>query len=290
MPEGDTIHRTAARLKPALVGQTLRSFRAPRLGGDLPGPGTVVDDVEARGKYLLIHFRDGPTLETHMKMSGSWHLYRVGERWRKPARAARVILETEQGWQAVCFSAPHARLLPRKRRGPQGAGRRYGGPGHLGPDLCVEDVDRSEAVRRFVLVAGDTPIADALLDQRVCCGVGNVYKSEVLFVERIDPLTPTDAVSEKQREAVVDTAHRLLRQNLSGGPRVTTVGGSSATHAAARAWPVGTGGPRLAVYGRRDQPCLRCGTAISYAKIGRYARGTYWCPVCQSGRGGSFPQ
>lgn len=261
MPEGDTIHRTAARLRPALEGRTVVTFRAPRLGGDLPAPGAVVTGVEARGKYLLVHFGDGTTLETHMKMSGSWHLYRVGERWRRSGGAARVVIETDGGWQAVCFSAPHVRLL---RAGSDAAA----GTSRLGPDLCGEDPDLDEAVRRFELLDPATPVVDALLDQRVCCGVGNVYKNEVLHLHGLHPRTPVAAIDRGTRLAVVDTAHRLLRRNLAGGARITTTGPG--------------GGPNLAVYGRRGQPCLRCGTEVSHARLGRHARSTYWCPTCQS--------
>jgi endonuclease-8 len=214
--------------------------------------------VVARGKYLLIDFDNGTTLETHMKMSGSWHLYRKGERWRKSRGAARVVIDTDQGWQAVCFSAPHVRLIRR------GAGQ--GATAHLGPDLCRDEVDLDDVVARFDLVEPETPVADALLDQRICCGVGNVYKCEVLFVDKIEPRRPTGSVSLDERRRMVATAHRLLRRNLGGGTRVTTTT---------------TSGPPLAVYGRGGEPCLVCGTAIAYAKVGIHARGTYWCPSCQ---------
>jgi len=264
MPEGDTIHRAAKRLRPALEGRAVVSFAAPRLGGELPAPGTVIDGVEARGKYLLVHFDDGTTLETHMKMSGSWHLYRVGERWRRGPGSARVVIETDGGWQAVCFAAPHVRLLRPNR--PGRAGDRPA-TGHLGPDLCGEDPDLDEGARRFDLLDPSAPAVDALLDQRVCCGVGNVYKSEVLHLHGIHPLTPVAAIDEATRLALVTTAHRLLRRNLAGGARVTTTGPA--------------GGPDLAVYGRRGQPCLPCGEPVAYAKLGHHPRGTYWCPGCQ---------
>src|SRR5215211_4813495 len=105
MPEGDTIHRSAARLSQALAGETMRNFRAPRIEGERPRTGTTIQAVEAVGKHLLIHFDDGLTLQTHMRMSGSWHLYRPGERWQRPRHTARVVIETD-AWVAVCFSAP----------------------------------------------------------------------------------------------------------------------------------------------------------------------------------------
>ena len=108
MPEGDTIHRSAARLREVLVGKTVRNFRAPRIEGERPHSGTMIETVEAVGKHLLVHFDDGLTLQTHMMMSGSWHLYRTGERWQRPAHTARVVIEVDD-WVAVCFLAPVVR-------------------------------------------------------------------------------------------------------------------------------------------------------------------------------------
>lgn len=256
MPEGDTIYRTAASLRPVLAGKTVARFEARRLVERGPAAGTVIDDVEARGKYLLVHFADGQTLETHMKMSGSWHIYRGGERWRRSPGAARAVIETEEGWVAVCFSAPHVKLT------------RSGGPDHLGPDLCDADADLDEAVRRFSLRSGETEIAVALLDQRICCGVGNVYKSEVLFACGLHPASPLRSVGPGKRRELVATAQRMLRQNLGSGPRITV-----------RQDKAGRGG--LAVYGRNGQPCLSCGHTIEYAVHGVHVRSSYWCPECQ---------
>jgi endonuclease-8 len=264
MPEGDTIHRTANRLRLALAGQVVRSFTAQRLGGPLPQPGVDVVGVEARGKYLLIEFGDGSVLETHMKMTGSWHLYRKGQRWQKSPRAARVVLETESGAVAVCFAAPHVRLQ-RNRPGAR-TPLRSGGPDHLGPDLCSAEPDLDDVVRRFVLVAGERPIVDALLDQRVCNGVGNVYKSEVLHRHGLHPMTPVGQVDEGMRRQLVESAHRLLRRNLDGATRTTTDG---------------AGQPALAVYGRAGQRCLRCEDRVRRQALGNHRRSTYWCPSCQ---------
>ena len=180
MPEGDTIHRVAGRLRPVLEGQTVRRFEAPRLVGDRPRPGCVVERVEARGKHLLVHFDDGLTLQTHMRMTGSWHVYRPAERWRRPAYLMRALIEVE-GWVAVCFAAPIVRAYrPSQPGGALGTG--VDPVAHLGPDLCRPDADIDECVRRLETYAdpGDE-IGPVLLDQRVACGVGNVYKSEVLF-------------------------------------------------------------------------------------------------------------
>lgn len=262
VPEGDTIHRTAARLRPVLEGKTVASFQAARLIGPGPAAGTTISGVEAKGKFLLVHFDDSTTLETHMKMTGSWHIYRRGERWRRSAGSARAVIETEEGWLAVCFSAPHVKLLAPNSGVASGTD-------HLGPDLCDEAPDLDEAVRRFATVDPATPLAVALLDQRVCCGVGNVYKSEVLSALGLHPAAPVSSVDGPTLAAVVDTAHRLLRANLGSGPRVTvTVDGR----------------PGLAVYGRRGQPCISCGTPIVSAVHGEHARSTFWCPTCQPER------
>lgn len=274
MPEGDTIWRTADRLKPALEGKEILEFRAPRVVGMMPQPGWVIDEVEARGKYLLVHLsapasaeqdgveRDGKdslTLETHMMMTGSWHIYRSGERWRKSARSMRASIETTSGWQAVCFGAPHV-VVRRRDRSPSA------GIDHLGPDLCSPDPDLDAAVAAFDLHAEpQTAIGVALLDQRICCGVGNVYKSEVLHACQLAPTTPVRALSAARRRELIVTAHRLLRGNLGSGARTTT----TAT------------GEGLAVYGRAGQTCPRCRHLILRIVQGEHTRSTYWCEGCQ---------
>ena len=246
MPEGDTIHRAAAALDRALAGRVLTRFEAPRLPPHRPfPPGTVVTGVEARGKHCLVHFDDGRTLHTHMRMTGSWHLYRPGDRWRRSRGAARVVLEVD-GWVAVCFAAPVVQLV-------------HDDPApHLGPDLCRPDPDLDEAVRRLGdLIEPDRTIGEALLDQRVAAGIGNVFKCEACFACGVDPATPVGAVDERTRRHLLDTASRRLRASLTAS----------------------RGG--LAVYGREHQPCRRCGTPIAAGKQGRDARITYWCPACQ---------
>ena len=258
MPEGDTIHRAAARLRPALAGQVVRRFEAPRLLGDRPKVGTRIDDVEAVGKHLLVHFEGGLTLQTHMRMTGSWHLYRPGERWRKAAHLSRALIEVDD-WVAVCFAAPVVRTFHRNEDPV----------GHLGPDLCrsdLTDADIDECVERMASCTGPADeIGAVLLDQRVACGVGNVYKSEVLFVCGVDPFTRVADLDVDTRRRLVTTASRLLRANLDTAQRTTVPGG-------------------LAVYGRNRQPCRRCGTAVRSRRQGEQARSTYWCPTCQPAR------
>jgi endonuclease-8 len=264
VPEGDTIHRAARTLDRALAGRTLTRFEAPRLAHRPFPPGTLVLGAESRGKHCLIHFDDGRSLHTHMRMTGSWHLYRPGERWRKKAAAARVWLEVapdgeRDGWVAVCFAAPVVDLVEGDDAGRQGADP----TAHLGPDLCREDADLDEAVARLGrLSPADREIGDALLDQRIANGVGNVYKCEVCFLCGLDPFTPVGDVDPALRRRLIETSATLLRANLDRSARVTVEGG-------------------VAVYGRRDQPCRRCRTPISWRPQGPQARGTYWCPTCQ---------
>ncbi len=264
MPEGDTLHRTANRLRPALAGAVLQIFEAPRLLGDRPTVGITIRDVEAVGKHLLVHFDDGLTLRTHLGMPGSWHLYREGERWRKPRYLMRALVGVD-GWDAVCFSAPQVQTYrPDHPGGPLGTSR---DPiGHLGPDLCTPDVDLDEAVRRFDTVAEpDTEIAVVLLDQRVVSGIGNVYKSELLHRCRVDPFVAVGLVPVPVRRQLVEAANRLLLHNLTTTRRTTVAG------------PAGS----VAVYGKARRPCPRCGTSIRMARHGIQNRSTYWCPRCQ---------
>ncbi|MDQ3304926.1 MAG: hypothetical protein M3535_02905 [Actinomycetota bacterium] len=260
MPEGDTIFRTARALHRALAGRVLVRFEARRLSYEPFPPTTVVTGVEARGKHCLIHFDDGRILRTHLRMSGSWHLYRPGERWRKQPTAARAVVEVgpragdDQGWVAVCFAAPIVELID----GHDGIGT-----DHLGPDLCRPNPDLDEAVRRIDRFSPPSRLViDVLLDQRVAAGVGNVYKSEACFACRLHPSTPIVEVTGDQRQRLLATASEQLRANLDRPDRVTLEGG-------------------LAVYGRAGLPCRRCATTIAWARQGEDRRGTYWCPDCQ---------
>ncbi len=270
MPEGDTIHRAARALDAALAGRTVTRFEAPRLRARPVADGTLVEGVEARGKHCLIRFGDGRTLHTHMGMTGSWHLYRPGERWRKRPAAARVVLEVSASsnsgpWIAVCFAPPVVELVAEGRGRSLRASRWGAGVAdHLGPDLVRADADLDAAVARFeTAVPRDTEVGVAMLDQRVACGVGNVYKSEVCFACGLDPFTPVSQVPRDLRHRLVATAQRQLRSNLDTVERSTVDGGG------------------LAVYRRDGRPCRRCGTVIQRRLQGEQARSTYWCPTCQ---------
>lgn len=263
MPEGDSIFKAAARLRPALEGRPLVRFEASRSAGSMPKAGVTITAVEAQGKYLIVRFDDGHVLQTHLRMTGRWDLYRAGERWRKPAHLARAVIEVEDH-VAVCFSAPVVSVT--KERRDRAAGTRTSLTEHLGPDLCRTDADLDEALRRMAAIPeAGTGIAEVLLDQRVACGVGNVFKSEVLWACRVNPLAPVETIAEPLRRTLLETAARQLQANLTPGRRTTVAG------------PPGS----VAVYGKARRPCRRCGTPIVWRRTGTQNRSTYWCPRCQ---------
>jgi endonuclease-8 len=252
-------------LRRVLVGGVVRrAFAQPRPGLSRVPPlerlvGSVVESVEARGKHLLIGFSGGVWLRTHMRMQGSWHRYAPGEAFRLPLARASCVLETDAA-VAVCFDAPEVELLTDADL------QRHVRLNALGPDLLSAKFDAREAVRRLRERAS-VALGEALLDQRMLAGIGNVIKSEACFMEHADPWAPVISFSDAQLLAVVDRARRLLAANTGGGRRVTT--------------GVGAPGASLWVYGRAGRPCRRCGTLIRGARQGEQARTTYWCPRCQ---------
>ncbi len=261
MPEGDTIHRAAARLRAVLVGSPLTRVELPRVPRPWPEVGAVVTAVEARGKHLLVRTSGGLSLHTHQQMTGSWHLYAPGDRWHKSPRAARVVLAVP-GAVAVCFASPVVEVLDARGEARHPVLRQ------LGPDLCDPAADLDVALARLArLVPPDRSIGEALLDQRVACGVGNVYRCDVLFLHGLHPATPVAAIAAATRRALLATAADLLRANLAAPTRRTTVDGA----------PDGS----LWVYGRGGRPCRRCGTPIASGHLGVHARLVYWCPTCQ---------
>jgi endonuclease-8 len=273
VPEGDTIHRAALTLHRALGGQRVVRFESvfpalTRVHDDSPLTGQTVDAVAARGKHLLMRFSGGQTLRTHMRMNGSWHIYRPGERWQRPRRDMRIVVATNE-FEAVGFNIPVAEFIESARVEQHEELRR------LGPDLLGEQFDRADAIRRLTARA-DTAVGDVLVNQRVVAGIGNVYKSEVLFACGVNPLATVRDLSAEQVACLIDTALKFLRTNVSGRlAPMTTYGGFRRT--TRRDDP----SERLWVYGRARLPCRRCGTAIRVRKQGSDARLTYWCPQCQ---------
>ena len=274
MPEGDTIYRAAQALGQALEGKVVTRFEtalAPlaSVDDDTPVAGRTVERVESRGKWLLIHFSGDLILVTHMRMSGSWHLYRVGERWLRSRREMRAVVATAK-FEAVAFNVPVAKFytadtLARHSEIPK-----------LGPDLLGAEFAVDEAKARL-LAHGDQEIANVLLNQRVMAGLGNVYKSEVLFACGVHPFRLVGTLTPAELECILDRAQRFLEANVKSGAdggMVTYTGLRRTTRAA-------DPGARLWVYRRQGKECRRCGAAILMRRQGTGARSTYWCPVCQ---------
>lgn len=260
MPEGDTIHKIANYLAPKLKGRRIGRGRAPR-HPEVSLAGRRVRDVHAHGKHLFIDLDDGHTLRTHLGMHGSWHRYALDEAWRKPEHWASVVFDVGDDVY-VCFNAREVEWLR-----TDSVHRRIVGT-RLGPDLVDTSAETDQIVRRArELHEGDACLADVLLDQRVAAGIGNVYKSELLFMFRQHPDTELQTVPDATLREIFTEAGRLLRRNLGGGRRVTRHGDEST----ARLW----------VYRREGEPCLRCGTPIKRRKVGWTQRSTYHCPHCQ---------
>jgi endonuclease-8 len=273
MPEGDTIFRAARTLDRALAGRRVVRFESvlpalTRIHEDTPLTGRTIESVTAAGKHVLMRFSGDLVLRTHMRMNGSWHIYRPGERWRRARRDMRIVIATD-AFEAVGFNVPVAEFLDARAMARQDDLRL------MGPDLLAESFDADEAVRRL-RARGSTAIADALLNQRVVAGIGNVYKSEVLFICRVNPFVSVSAVSDGALHELVATARMHLRANVvDASAAIVTYRGYRRT--TGRADP----SANLYVYGRAGQPCRRCGARIRVRAQGNDARLTYWCAACQ---------
>jgi endonuclease-8 len=258
MPEGDTVWRTALHLDKALSGQVLleTDFRVPA-HATLDLSGRTVEATVARGKHLLTRIGPDHTLHTHLKMEGSWHLYRPGTGWRRPAHEARVVLRTEE-WTAVGFALGVVEVVARDAEDTV--------VGHLGPDLLGPDWDEAEALRRL-RSDPSRPVADALLDQRNLAGIGNLYKNELCFLAGAHPRLPVCEVADLPR--LVRRARTALEANKNRVEQTLT----GDTRRGRQTW----------VYRRDKQPCRRCGTRIRVDLQGPEGqeRATYWCPACQ---------
>ncbi|MEC8050427.1 MAG: DNA-formamidopyrimidine glycosylase family protein [Myxococcota bacterium] len=263
MPEGDTLHKLARYLSPRLRGQVLEPIEVPNAPRALVVDDDEVEEVFARGKHLLIQLGSGRCLRVHLGMNGTFHHYRHHVRWKRSPRTAQVVLATRES-VFVCFRPTKVELSwstppPTVRA--------------LGPDLALGPPDPARLAERLRTAHERSPrIDDILLDQQICSGIGNVYKSEILFIGQISPDRAVETLSEEKVRELFEVGSQLLRDNLEGGPRVTTASGHLKLN------PYGS---NLWVYGRRNQPCFRCQTPISRAITGRQTRVTYWCPQCQ---------
>lgn len=272
MPEGDTVFRAAQTLHKFLAGRPVTRFESvypavTRIAEDHPIVGQTIESVSARGKHLLIAFSGGWVLHTHLRMNGSWHIYPSGARWQRPARDMRVLVCTPDAC-AVGFNIPIAELLSTREV------ERHRQLQSLGPDLLGDPFDRLEAIRRM-RAHGPDPIAEVLLDQRVVAGIGNVFKSEILFLAGLDPATQVAALADADLERIIDISREQLAANVMGRSR--TLSSASGRRTTRSLDP----GAKLWVYSRRGKPCRRCGAAIQSRKTGPDARLTYWCPACQ---------
>ncbi len=250
MPEGDVLFRTAATLQRWLAGREVTAATSP--AGSVVG--RTVEKVEANGKHLLVRFDSGHVLHTHLRMTGSWHVYSTGERWRRPPGQARVSL-TCGGRVAVCFNAPVVELLV-----PGGEAFHPALAG-LGPDVLDRPLDLAEVRHRARRRPAGTALGELLLDQRVVAGIGNIWRCEALFLQGRSPWAPVSSLGDDELDALVATAGRIMGESL--GPF--------------------TGRPERWVYRRSGRPCRRCGTLVRSRPQGEQARTAYWCPTCQPG-------
>ncbi|WP_373653271.1 Fpg/Nei family DNA glycosylase [Schlesneria sp. DSM 10557] len=259
MPEGDTIHRAATRLISVLNGQTINKAESAWLGPQASSlDGHNVESIQARGKHLLMILDDRRAIHSHMGMTGSWHIYRPGEPWQKPAHRAAITLNCPAVC-VVCFTPKLLEILS------ESALRRHDYLNRLGPDLLAGKPTDEEVLSRF-RQANNAAIGMAVLNQTIVSGIGNVYKSEVLFNLKIHPLTPASQLSDEQLLSIVSIATQMMERNLDGRPRTTRYT---------------LDGGRYYTYGRGGKPCYTCGTPILVIRQGDAGRTTYFCPQCQ---------
>ena len=278
MPEGDTIYRSARAMQRAIGGSLCTGFEtglAPlaRVNDDAPLAGRMVEKVEARGKWLLVHFSGDLILVTHMLMSGSWHLYKTGEKWWMGKDRMRAVIRTAD-WQAVAFNVPvaefhNARSLERYSQIPK-----------LGIDVLSDEFTVESGVAKLKAYGTENPsaeIAVVLLNQRVLAGLGNVYKSEVAFAAGVNPFRAMSTITDRELEVMAEVSQKWLKVNVldGAGDGIVTYSGNRRTTGASDR------NERLWVYGRQGQECRRCGALVQMRKQGEQARSTYWCPSCQ---------
>jgi endonuclease-8 len=249
--EGDTILRAARRIEAALSGKTVAAT-APNPRGRATGverlDGRTLERAEARGKHLLLHFGD-LVLHSHLGMSGGWHVYRHGVPWTRPRSSAWAVL-AGGGREAVQFGGPTLRLLSAERL------RRDPVLSRLGPDILAPDFD-PDAVVPAMRADPSRGLGDALLDQTLIAGIGNIFKNEACFAARVDPWRQVGDLSDEELRAVLMAAHEQM---------------SGAAESGRHEWRV---------YRRRGR-CPNCGGPIRSRGQGDANRTTYWCRRCQS--------
>jgi endonuclease-8 len=257
MPEGDTIHNAARRIRAVLSGQEILEIETPQRRHALDRwperlAGRSLDAVDAHGKHLFLRFEGGLTLHSHLRMTGMWGVYRRGQRWRRSPRRAWLVLRSAEH-EVVEFDGPVLDLMTDSRtRFDQRLAR-------LGPDVLAEELDEQGILRRLREDDPTRGIGDALLDQRNVAGIGNVWKAEACFAAGIDPWRRTSQVSDDEALTALRAARERRQVSVREG-------------AMARG---------LQVYERAGRPCKRCGATVLARGQGDDNRTTFWCPGCQ---------
>ena len=257
MPEGDTIHYAARRIRPIVDGRVPEiEHPHPRLRGERwpeKLAGQAVTSVDAHGKHLFVRFENGLAIHSHLRMTGAWRTYRPGQRWRRGTHRAWLVLRTGEG-EAVQFDGPVLELLTDSRTRFD---RRLA---ELGPDILARELDEQRFLRRLREDDPTRPIGDALLDQRTLAGIGNLWKVEGCWLAGVDPWRPTGGVPDAEVLEILRAVRPRMRQSAQDGmqDRFKTI------------------------YGTAGRPCPRCGTPVRSRAQGDDGRMTWWCPGCQT--------
>jgi endonuclease VIII len=258
MPEGDTIHYAANRIRPILEGRVPDELQTPhpRFARDRWPErlaGRAVESVDAHGKHLFLRFAGDLVIHSHLRMTGAWATYRAGQRWRRSPRRAWLVIRAD-GQEVVQFDGPVLELMTESRtRFDQRIAA-------LGPDILAPDLDERGFLERLRAADPTRGIGDALLEQRTIAGIGNLWKCEGCFAAEIDPWRPTAEVSDDEALRIIRLTRPRMQQSARDGNQT-----------------------RLRrVYGRAGQPCPRCGAPIRRSRQGEDNRTTYWCSACQS--------
>ena len=274
MPEGDTIYRAARTLNRALAGQVVTNFETQlpqlaRVDYDKPLKGRNVDGVDANGKWMRIYFSGDLILLTHMLMSGSWHIYRQGERWQRPRIQMRAVIHTAP-FTAVAFQVPIAEFHSADTLS------RHRSVLRVGPDVLGLEFD-SVLAGKQIRSQPNLEVGEALLRQDLLAGLGNVFKSEVCFASGVNPFRLVRTLSDAELDMLMMKARSFLLANVADGAGDQIVTYTGMRRTSGRSDPAA----RLWVYKRRGEECRRCGTLIVSYKQGEGARITFWCPKCQ---------
>lgn len=254
MAEGDTVMRMAIRIERAFEGREVCSAEAPNPRNPIrPGVERLVGrgllEGETRGKHLILHFGDDLALHAHMGMNGGWYVYRPGQRWKRPRRSAWLVLDLG-GLEVVQFGGTMMRLVRPVELGRDPRLAR------LGPDILAGP----EAVRQAAGNLAQAPtleLGEALLNQRLVAGIGNIFKSESCFEAGLDPWRSVGSLEPGEISLVLGVAARQMERGVATGRRPGRI------------------------YRKVGQPCIRCGERVLSRGQGAESRITYWCPGCQ---------